>query len=193
VGVALAAILATGVVLAVVLVPRLLDAGDQTAMAGDAAGTEAPGGAGDDTSLDGVRTSSYQGGLHVAGEDVTYAETPPMGGTHDQYWLACGSYDEPVRDEHAVHSLEHGAVWITHDPALGDDEVDSLENALPEEGILSPREDLPGPVVVTVWNKQLVLTGADDARLDAFIDEYGDGGTSPEPFASCVGGVEVYE
>ena len=35
---------------------------------------------------------------------------PPAGGPHDPAWLDCGVYDEPVRDENAVHDLEHGTV-----------------------------------------------------------------------------------
>ena len=47
----------------------------------------------------------------------------------------------------------------------------------------------PAPVVVTVWNAQLRLTGADDPRLPTFLKFYGDGHTSPEgAFASCKGG-----
>lgn len=121
--------------------------------------------------------------------DVEYEQTPPLGGPHDDQWLACGVYDEPVRDENAVHDLEHGSVWITHDPELSQDDVAKLADALPANGIISPYPGLPAPAVVTVWGVQLQLDGADDPRLAEFIDEYGDGGTSPEPFASCEGGL----
>ena len=59
--------------------------------------------------------------------------------------------------------------------------------------MLSPYADQQAPVVVTVWDTQLALTGADDPRLEEFIARYGDGGSSPEPFASCEGGVEEFE
>ena len=120
--------------------------------------------------------------------DVTYPQNPPAGGAHAPMWLACGAYDEPVRDENAVHDLEHGTVWITHDPDLSDDDVAALAEQLPDNGILSPREGLPSPVVVTVWGAQLQLDGADDQRLGLFLEEYGDGHTAPEFGASCQGG-----
>jgi hypothetical protein len=120
--------------------------------------------------------------------DVTYAQTPPAGGAHAPIWLACGVYDEPVRDENAVHDLEHGTVWITHDPALAADDLDALAAQLPDNGILSPYEDLPSPVVVTVWGVQLQLDGADDERLGLFLEEYGDGHTAPEFGVTCRGG-----
>ena len=125
---------------------------------------------------------------HVVG-DIDYPQTPPVGGPHAPVWLDCGAYDEPVRDENAVHDLEHGAVWITYDPDLAADDVATLADALPQNGIMSPYAGLGSPVVVTVWGRQLALDGADDPRLELFIDTFGGGETSPEPFASCAGGV----
>ena len=87
-----------------------------------------------------------------------------------------------------MHDLEHGTVWITHDPGLPADDVERLADQLPANGILSPRDDLPSPVVVTVWGAQLRLDGADDARLGLFLEEYGDGHTAPEFGVSCRGG-----
>lgn len=121
-------------------------------------------------------------------EDVVYPQDPPAGGAHAPIWLECGVYDEPVREENAVHDLEHGSVWITHDPELGADDVEALAAQLPDNGIMSPREDLPSPVVVTVWGAQLRLDGADDERLRLFLEEYGDGHTAPEYGVSCQGG-----
>jgi hypothetical protein len=121
-------------------------------------------------------------------DDVTYPQDPPAGGAHAPIWLACGVYDEPVRDENAVHDLEHGTVWITHDPDLSDADREALAGQLPDNGIMSPREGLPSPFVVTVWGAQLRLDSADDRRLGLFLEEYGDGHTAPEFGVSCEGG-----
>lgn len=123
-------------------------------------------------------------------EDVDYPTSPPAGGPHDPAWLDCGVYDEPVRDENAVHDLEHGTVWISYRPDLDADDVSSLARALPDNGILAPYDHLPAPVVVTVWERQLLLTGVDDPRLALFLAGFSDGHTSPEPFASCAGGID---
>jgi hypothetical protein len=114
--------------------------------------------------------------------------TPPAGGPHDPVWLACGVYDEPVRDENAVHDLEHGAVWIAYDPDLPDGDVATLRRHLPQNGIMAPYPGLSAPVVVTVWGRQLRLAGAGDPRLARFVAELGHGETAPEPTASCAGG-----
>lgn len=134
-----------------------------------------------------VETWEITDRAHTTG-DVTYPQDPPAGGAHAPIWLACGVYDEPVREENAVHDLEHGTVWITHDPGLSAADVEALADQLPDNGILSPREGLPSPVVVTVWGAQLRLDGADDERLGLFLEEYGDGHTAPEFGVSCHGG-----
>lgn len=126
-------------------------------------------------------------------DDVDYAQVPPVGGRHDPVWLDCGAYDAPVRDENAVHDLEHGSVWISYAPDLGADDVAALTQVLQHNGIIAPYDGLPAPVVVTVWGRQLRLTGAADPRLPLFIERFGDGHTAPEPFASCAGGVRETE
>lgn len=122
-------------------------------------------------------------------DDVDYPQSPPVGGQHAPVWLDCGVYDQPLREENAVHDLEHGTVWISYDPDLDADDVDALADELPQNGILAPYPDLTAPVVVTVWGRQLALDGADDPRLALFIRTYGGGETAPEPMASCAGGV----
>ncbi len=122
-------------------------------------------------------------------ETVSYAQTPPVGGDHNPTWLNCGVYTEPVTNELAVHSLEHGAVWVTYDPALAADQVARLEADLPDTYIvLSPYPGLPGPVVASAWGTQLVLTGVDDPRLAEFVKAYRQGPQTPEPGAACTGG-----
>lgn len=141
-----------------------------------------------DTTLDAVEVFEGLPTNHVDGE-ISYDQSPPVGGPHNSAWLDCGAYDAPVPEENVVHDLEHGTVWITYEPGLDRDEVDALAQVLPQNGILSPYDDLRAPVVVTVWERQLELTGADDPRLEMFIREFGAGETAPEPMASCAGGL----
>jgi hypothetical protein len=166
------AVLVLGAALAAPLVDRALRGEDQVQRALD---------------LSLVETWVITDRTHTAG-DVTYPQDPPAGGPHDPVWLACGVYEEPVRDENAVHDLEHGTVWITHAPDLSADDVEALGAQLPDNGLLSPREGLPSPVVVTVWGAQLQLDGADDRRLGLFLEEYADGHTAPEFGVTCRGG-----
>ena len=122
-------------------------------------------------------------------EPVTYEQTPPVGGNHNPTWLNCGVYTSPVPNELAVHSLEHGAVWVTYRPDLPAGDVERLVDVVPDTYmVVSPFADLPAPVVASAWGVQLALTGVDDPRLEEFIETYRQGTQTPEPGASCTGG-----
>ena len=148
----------------------------------------------DEQDLEGVADFDYGGGNHIAaGETVPYAESPPVGGAHDNAWQNCGFYDQPIRSEHAVHSLEHGAVWITYSPDLPEEDVAELREMAEGEAYLlvSPYEGLQAPVVASSWNHQIVLDGVGDDRLDTFIRVYLQGPDTPELGASCSGAVST--
>src|ERR687894_419598 len=112
---------------------------------------------------EGVKTYDVgPAGQHTEGE-VDYEQSPPAGGEHNPVWQNCGYYAEPVRDENAVHSLEHGAVWITYSPDLSEDEVELLRDIAESQTyvLVSPYEGLPTPVVASAWGKQLSLQSAE--------------------------------
>ncbi len=139
--------------------------------------------------LDAVRTYADLS-REVVATEVTYDQVPPVGGPHWGRWLDCGTYDVPVRNENAVASLERGTVWITYRPSMiRENEIDKLVSLLPENGILSPYDDIPSPAVVTVWGAQLYLTGADDRRLPEFLRVFGRGRTAPLKDVTCADGV----
>ena len=123
-------------------------------------------------------------------EPVDYPQSPPVGGPHDPIWQNCGFYSKPVRNENAVHSMEHGAVWITYRPDLPRDQVEKIKSLTQERYVLaSPYANLPAPVVATAWGKQLLLDSTNDPRLEQFVRAYRQGPQSPEPGAPCRGGV----
>lgn len=121
---------------------------------------------------------------------VSYPQTPPVGGEHSPIWQNCGFYDQPVRNENAVHSMEHGAVWITYRPDLPQDQVSKLRKLADGQTfvLVSPYPNLPAPVVASAWGKQLRLDSADDPRLKQFIRAFRSGPQTPEPGAPCTGG-----
>ena len=129
-------------------------------------------------------------GNHTEG-DVDYAQSPPAGGAHNPVWQNCGFYEEPVRDETAVHSLEHGAVWITFSPEVPQDEIERLRELSESNGfvLVSPYPGQDSPIVATAWGKQLALESAEDSNLERFINAYSQGPQTPEPGATCSGGV----
>ncbi|WP_020123218.1 DUF3105 domain-containing protein [Streptomyces canus] len=131
--------------------------------------------------------------LHVKGE-VDYPRTPwpPVGGRHDPRWQNANGdvYTRPLREENAVHALEHGAVWVTYSRALPKAEVEKLRAKVAgvPYRMMSPLPDQPGRVELTAWGHQLTVDSADDPRVDEFFDAYVQGPQAPEEGAPVTGG-----
>jgi hypothetical protein len=122
----------------------------------------------------GITTAEYQAGQHVP-TPVAYAESPPIGGEHDAVWADCTGtvYDVDIRHENAVHSLEHGAVWITYNPdQISPKEVETLSALVDGESgrMLSPYAGLDSPISLQSWGHQLKVDSVDDPRIKQFAD-----------------------
>jgi hypothetical protein len=135
---------------------------------------------------------SYEvaGANHTLG-NVDYPQNPPVGGDHAPEWQNCGYYNMPIRNENAVHSMEHGAVWITYRPDLPQDQVDRLKRLANGRTyvLASPYPGLAAPVVASAWGRQLQLDSASDSRLEQFVQYFAQGPTTPEKGAPCTGGL----
>jgi hypothetical protein len=142
------------------------------------------------TPIPGVETFEVESATHTT-EPVVYPQDPPAGGPHDPSWQKCAVYDAPVRNENAVHSLEHGAVWITYQPDLLESDREILANVAEGQRyvLISPYPGLEDPLVASAWGAQLHLDEVNDPRLQTFIDRYA--GQGPEPGANCDSGVET--
>lgn len=143
-----------------------------------------------DGAIEGLRTYGSPVQEHTS-EPVVYEQTPPVGGPHDPVWQNCGVYDQPIRSENAVHAMEHGAVWITYRSDLAAEDVATLQELARGRRylVLSPYPDLPAPVVASAWGVQVQVDRADDEQLSTFISRYMQGPQTPEPGATCSGGI----
>lgn len=142
----------------------------------------------------GTQVFSEPDHAHVTGA-VSYDRVPPAGGPHSAVWLNCGVYTQPVPNENAVHSLEHGAVWITYQPSVPASEVAALRQLVETSYvgsqrylILSPYPSLPAPIVASAWGAQLHVPQAPDAKLGEFIRHFAGGGQGGEAGGECTGG-----
>lgn len=143
--------------------------------------------------IDGVTVVPVTSNEHVR-YDVEYPTSPPAGGPHLGIWLNCGFYTVPVLDELAVHSLEHGVVWVTYRSDVGAAALGELQALVVQSShvLVSPYEDQTSPLVLSAWARQLHLDSIEDPRFDQFLDVYlFDGPTAPEPGAACSGAVGV--
>ena len=143
-----------------------------------------------DNAIEGVTVADEEalGRNHVAGP-VDYPELPPPAGDHNGVPQTCDVYSEPIAPEHAVHSLEHGAVWVTYNEAASEDDVAALEDEVRGDPyrLLSPLPEQESPVVLTAWGRTLEVDSADDERVDQFLRAYTNGPQTPERGAACVG------
>ncbi|MGH3718286.1 MAG: DUF3105 domain-containing protein [Pseudonocardiaceae bacterium] len=126
---------------------------------------------------------------------VHYDHSPPVGGNHSPVWLNCGIYDLPVPNENAVHSLEHGTVWVTYLPSLSPAELDGLRALVkasyhgPDRYvILSPYPGQSAPIIASAWGHQLTLQASTDPRLQSFINYFRQGPQDLERAGRCSGG-----
>ena len=142
------------------------------------------------TPISGVETFTVSSAEHST-EPVTYPQDPPAGGLHAPNWQKCRVYNAPVQNETAVHSQEHGAVWITYQPDLPKAEQEVLAALAKEQRfvLVSPYPDLKSPVVASAWGAQLHLDDVKDPRLAEFVARFA--GNGPEPGANCESGVET--
>ncbi|AVV43011.1 DUF3105 domain-containing protein [Streptomyces sp. ID05-04B] len=145
------------------------------------------------TGADGVRT--WQGKLgrtHVT-RTVKYPTEPPVGGDHNQVWMNCNGdvYEKALNNMNAVHSLEHGAVWVTYNSKAGKADVDALAAKVKKTPytLMSPDDAQADPIMLTAWGNQRTVTGAGDPNVDKFFAKFVQGEQTPEPGAACTGGL----
>ena len=107
---------------------------------------------------------------------------PPAGGPHRSTPWRTGFYD-PVSDGNAVHSLEHGVVWLSYNPELVDQSgVDALRDIFDDfsrDLIVSPRPDNSDAVAIVSWGRIMGLDSVDVEQLVDFIRT--NRNRSPEP------------
>ncbi|GIG62304.1 hypothetical protein Lfu02_66760 [Longispora fulva] len=125
-------------------------------------------------------------------DPVTYPMSPPAGGPHFPVWQNCMGdvYTKKITSEKAVHSLEHGAVWITYDPQrVGAADVEKLAARVRgvEYTLMSPFPGQGPKISIQAWGYQLGVDSASDKRIGQFLQKYRVT-ASLEPGAVCSGG-----
>lgn len=145
------------------------------------------------SNIEGVLKFGAQERGHDTNVVIENTSLPPVGGIHDPTWQNCGVYAQPVETKNAIHSMEHGAVWIAYQPSLAADEVAVLRDIVGDQSylLMTPYPNLANKVVLTAWGVQLPVDSVDDERIEQFISVYRNGPQTPEPGASCSGGVGV--
>jgi hypothetical protein len=108
---------------------------------------------------------------------------PPTGGPHFGVPQRIGIYDAAVPDGAVIHTLEHGAVWVTYDPDQVDEatvrQLRDLAREFEDDVLLSPRPENAKPIAAASWGRLLQLDRYDQGQLKAFVRT--NRNRSPEP------------
>jgi hypothetical protein len=143
--------------------------------------------------IEGVTVFSRQPRGHDDSLHITTGSLPPVGGIHHSQSQDCGIYLAPIEPERAIHSMEHGAVWITYQPELPEADIVYLQEIVRGKAylLLSPFPGQRSPVVLTAWGVQMETGSVRDVRVGRFIARYLLGPTTPERGAPCSGQLVV--
>lgn len=131
-------------------------------------------------------SQGHKGGI------LPYPQSPPVGGEHNGVWSQCNGnvYTQEIPKENAVHSLEHGAAWVTYRPDLPKADVAKLADLVQGTSyrLMSPYPGLKEAVSLQAWGRQLQVQSVTDPRIKAFLEAYTNGPQAPEKGATCSGG-----
>lgn len=100
-----------------------------------------------------------------------YDTFPATSGPHASSWAPCGIYTDEVPEVFSVHSMEHGAVVVHHDPALSAADLEAIRETARQLGshvVVTPRSGLAEPVVLTAWTVLARLGEPDTAVIEEF-------------------------
>ncbi|MSU44770.1 DUF3105 domain-containing protein [Candidatus Nomurabacteria bacterium] len=126
-----------------------------------------------------------QGQTHIKiGEShPPYNSNPPTSGSHYIQPASWGIYTKALRDEQAVHNLEHGGIWISYkdiDEATKAN-LKNIAKANNRSVILSPRDANDSKIVLASWMRLEKLDSYDEVKILDFILR--NKNKSPEPLA----------
>ncbi|MEU9542735.1 MULTISPECIES: DUF3105 domain-containing protein [Streptomyces] len=124
---------------------------------------------------------------------VDYPMNPPVGGNHAPVWMTCNGdvYTKAIANENAVHSLEHGAVWVTYNDKASAADIKTLAGKVSKTPytLMSPDKTESGTIMLSAWGHQLSVNTASDPRVEQFLTKYVQGAQTPEPGAACTNGL----
>ena len=119
---------------------------------------------------------------------VEYESVPPVSGPHSQRAAECGTHDGPIADENLVHTLEHGGVGVFYGPETEVEQIEAIESLVrsyDSHTFSAPVAEMETPFAIAAWGHMMRLDEFDEAATREFIDEFRQGGDSPEAFQDC--------
>lgn len=131
-----------------------------------------------------------QGREHIAvgTEHEPYNSNPPTSGPHYAEPAAPGFRgDDDIADEHIVHSLEHGLIWISYTPDVTEAVINALREFDDGLTVITARTANDTDIAVAAWGRLdtfdvgEALTDAELQRIQDFITRYANRGPERIP------------
>jgi hypothetical protein len=136
-----------------------------------------------------------QGSEHIAvgSEHEPYNSNPPTSGPHYEQPARAGFREEAIADEHLVHSLEHGLVWVSYHPSLPTEVIGELRQfANDSMVVITAREANDTDIALATWTRldkfdmaeEDLLGDSEVQRIRDFITRYRNSGPEKIPAGS---------
>lgn len=117
-----------------------------------------------------------------------YTSTPPTSGPHYSQTARSGFREEEIPDQHIIHNLEHGDIWIAYHPRVSDEIKKELKQFAAAKVIITPREANDSDIALAAWGRLDAFDIENDAvpveRVKDFIGRYTNKGPERVPGAS---------
>lgn len=131
----------------------------------------------------------FEGATHVPeGTKVTYESNPPTSGPHWPDPLLDGIYDTEKPDEALVHSLEHGRIWVSYQPDIGEAAIQALADTVKGQShlVMTARAANETDIALAAWTRLDAFNLSEDGTFDTqrildFILRYRDKGPEYVP------------
>ena len=129
---------------------------------------------------------AIQGRAHIpiGSSYEEYNSNPPTSGSHYAQTTAWGVYQNELKDENVIHSLEHGGIWISYQPDIEEtikEELEAIGKKYSGSVVVSPRSANDSPIALASWGRLEKLMTFEEARIVEFIKR--NKNKSPEPLA----------
>lgn len=106
-----------------------------------------------------------------------YNSNPPTSGPHYGQTARAGYREEEIPDQHIIHNLEHGDIWISYNPNTVSEEVrEELKQFDTGKMIITPREVNDTDIALAAWGRLDKFDLEDGElpvqRIEDFIKRY---------------------
>ncbi len=137
-----------------------------------------------------VAVPAMEDRTHISGGSSRpdYNSNPPTSGPHDAKTTERGVHEEEVADEHLVHNLEHGEIWISYQPDIPESAIEELERITNgnQKTVLTPRASNEKDIALSSWGRldtfDIGPEGViDRKRIEDFIKRYKNKGPERMP------------